>query len=114
MISSVHKMDAKLLLRCFAPKGFIHILTFFVRFADKLSKNKMPNKHKPFIMFMHYWVNISFSVCNADPYGTGIDFSHNIRIQMNRKELTKTFMMILNRKNPFISMVYTKKNQRFN
>ena len=30
------------------------------------------------------------------------------RIQMKRKELTKTFMMISNRKTPPVSMVYTK------
>ena len=33
---------------------------------------------------------------------------------MNQKELTKTVMMVLNGKNPLISMAYTKKNQRFN
>ena len=27
---------------------------------------------------------------------------------MNREELTKTFMMILNKKKPLVSMVYTK------
>ena len=33
---------------------------------------------------------------------------------MNQKELTKTFMMILNLKNPLMSMVYAKLFQRFN
>ena len=36
----------------------------------------------------------------------------NTAIQMNRKEVTKTFMMILNRKNPLVSMVYTYIIQR--
>ena len=31
---------------------------------------------------------------------------------MNQKEQTKTFMMISNRKNPLVSMVYTKIFQR--
>ena len=34
-------------------------------------------------------------------------------IQMKRKELTKTFMMIYNLKNPLVFMVYTKIFQRF-
>ena len=33
---------------------------------------------------------------------------------MNRKEVTKTFMMISNRKNPLVSMDFTKIIQRFN
>ena len=32
-------------------------------------------------------------------------------IQMNQKELIKTFMMIRNRKKPFVSMVYITKCQ---
>ena len=33
---------------------------------------------------------------------------HNISIQMKRKELTRTFMMISNEKSPLVSMVYAK------
>ena len=33
-------------------------------------------------------------------------------IQMNREELTKTFMMISNWKNPLASMIYTQLIQR--
>ena len=33
--------------------------------------------------------------------------AHNIGIQMKRKELTKTFMMIYIEKKPLVSMVYT-------
>ena len=36
-----------------------------------------------------------------------------IGIQMNRKEQTKTFMMILNWINPLVPIVYTKIFQRF-
>ena len=36
----------------------------------------------------------------------------SIGIQMKRKELTKTFMIISNRKNPLVPMVYTKRTQR--
>ena len=37
----------------------------------------------------------------------------NIGIQMERIELNKTFMMIFKLKNPMVSMVNTKKIQRF-
>ena len=32
---------------------------------------------------------------------------HNIGIQMKQEELTKTFMTLLNWKDPLVSMVYT-------
>ena len=36
----------------------------------------------------------------------------NIGIQMQQKEVTKTVMMILNFKNPLVSMVHTQRIQR--
>ena len=39
-------------------------------------------------------------------------YTYNIGIQMNRKEITKTFMMISNWKKHLVFMVYTKIYQR--
>ena len=56
---------------------------------------------------------------HPNPYSAGTvrfwrqTYIHNIFIQLKRKELTKTCMMISNWNNPLVSMVYMKKNQRF-
>ena len=41
-----------------------------------------------------------------------VDPMHDTGNQMKQKELTKTFMMISNWKNPLVPMVYTKIYQR--
>ena len=42
-----------------------------------------------------------------------VDLTHTIGIQMKRRELTNTFLVISNWKNPLVSKVYTKILQRF-
>ena len=56
---------------------------------------------------------------NVDPRNARVKIfimavDHNIGIQMKRKVLTKTFMMISNWKSHLFPMVYTKLFQRFN
>ena len=66
--------------------------------------------------YLEQWNSIAMSrfpvTLVKDFIGDGHWRSYNIGIQMRRKELTKTFMMIPNWKKSLVSMVYTKIYQR--
>ena len=65
------------------------------------------NRSGKYFIIVRFWRIKSISALKELKYSQWSQ-THNIGIQMKRKELTKPFMMILNWKNPLISMVYEK------